>query len=109
MAGENKAFPDWTLTPTTTIGADGYYVAEVVFAGTHKGAMGPVKASNKQVKVRGIDIQLLKDGKLSKEWEYANSAEMLVQVGAMPAIATAPAASGSAVAAAAPTVPAKPK
>jgi hypothetical protein len=60
-----------------------------------------------------LDIQLLKDGKATKEWSYSNSADMLIQIGAMPPIAAPPAAaapgSASPVAAASPTAPAKPK
>jgi hypothetical protein len=81
----------------------------MTFVGTQKGAMGPIKASNKAVKSHMVDIQLLKDGKATREWSYGNSAELLVQIGAMPPIAAAPTASGAAVAAAAPTAPAKPK
>jgi predicted ester cyclase len=109
MAGFYKAFPDGMLPISMSMGIDGYFVFEGAFTGTQKGALGPIKASNKPVKMRLVDIQLLKDGKATKEWSYANNAEMLVQIGAMPPIATAPAASGSAVAAAAPTAPAKPK
>jgi hypothetical protein len=75
--------------------------------------MGTIKASNKPVSTRMLDIQLLKDGKCTKEWSYSNGADMLIQIGAMPPIASAPAAaaSGSAspVAAATPTAAVKPK
>jgi predicted ester cyclase len=99
QGGYNKAFPDWTMTPTTTMAADGYYVVEVTFAGTQKGPMGPIKASNKPVKTSMIDIQLLKDGKASKEWSYFNSADLLTQIGAMPAAPAAPPAAAVAAAA----------
>ena len=113
IATYTKAFPDFTLPTTLTFAVDGFFVAEASFVGTQKGPMGAIKASNKSVNSRMLDIQLLKDGKCTKEWSYSNSADMLVQIGAMPPIAPPPAAaaSGSAspVAAAAPTAPAKPK
>ena len=109
MAVYAKAFPDFTLPTTMTMGVDGYFVAELAFAGTQKGAMGPLKASNKPVKLRMVDIQLLKDGKASKEWSYSNSAEMLIQIGAMPAIPAGPPAAASAAPSPAPAPSVKPK
>jgi steroid delta-isomerase-like uncharacterized protein len=103
----NTAFPDWTMPHKLTIAADGYYVIEATFTGTQKGPMGPVKATNKPVKVGMVDIQLIKDGKATKEWSYFNSADLLIQLGAMPPMVP-PVPAGSAVAATTPTV-AKPK
>jgi steroid delta-isomerase-like uncharacterized protein len=106
----NTAFPDWAMTPTVTMGVDGYYVLETVFSGTQKGPMGPVKASNKPVKTSMVDIQLLKDGKATKEWSYMNSADVLTQIGAMPPMTAAPAAaSGAPSPSPAPAPTAKPK
>ena len=45
--------------------------------------MGTIKASNKSVNSRMLDIQLLKDGKATKEWSYSNSADMLIQMASM--------------------------
>jgi len=109
MGTYNKAFPDFTLPTTWTWGIDGFFVTEATFVGTQKGPMGTIKASNKPVKMRMLDIQLLKDGKASKEWSYSNSAEMLIQIGAMPPIAPPPAGSASAAPSAAPAPTAKPK
>ena len=113
IATYSKAFPDFTLPTTLTFAVDGFFVAEASFVGTQKGPMGTIKASNKSVNSRMLDIQLLKDGKATKEWSYSNSADMLIQIGAMPPIAAPPAAaapgSASPVAAASPTAPAKPK
>jgi steroid delta-isomerase-like uncharacterized protein len=109
IANYTKAFPDWKLPQTTTMGIDGYFVTEMTFTGTQKGALGPIKASNKPVSMRMLDIQLLKDGKASKEWSYANNAEMLIQVGAMPPIAPPPATSASAAPPAAPAPSGKAK
>jgi predicted ester cyclase len=109
MAGFYKAFPDGMLPISMSMAVDGYFIFEGAFTGTQKGALGTIKPTNKPVNMRLVDIQLLKDGKATREWSYGNNAEMLVQLGAMPPIAAAPAASGSAVAATAPTAPAKPK
>jgi steroid delta-isomerase-like uncharacterized protein len=85
MTSLNKAFPDWTDQRSMMMAADGYFVAEVVLTGTQKGPLGPMKATNKPINVHGVDIQLLADGKVRREWEYANTAEMLIELGMMPA------------------------
>jgi steroid delta-isomerase-like uncharacterized protein len=66
MARYAKSCPDYTLPTTMTLGVDGYFVAEVALTGTQTGPMGTIKASNKAVRWRFLDIQLLKDGKASK-------------------------------------------
>jgi steroid delta-isomerase-like uncharacterized protein len=112
IANYTKTFPDWQLPQTMAMGVDGYFVTEIAMAGTQKGPLGTIKASNKPVNMRLLDIQLLKDGKASKEWSYGNTAELLSQIGALPPVGAAPAASGSAApttsaAPAAPTASAK--
>ena len=62
-------------------------------------SLGPNKATNKPVNLHLIDIQLIKDGKASREWSYSNSAEMLIELGAMPPIA-APGTTAAAIPAA---------
>jgi predicted ester cyclase len=109
MASYTKAFPDWKLPQAMSLSADGYFVTEMTFTGTQKGPLGPIKASNKPVSMRMLDIQLLKDGKASKEWSYADNAEMLIQVGAMPPIPAGPAGAASGAPSAAPAPSAKPK
>jgi steroid delta-isomerase-like uncharacterized protein len=102
MGAYNKAFPDFALPTSWMWGIDGFFVTEMSFVGTQKGPMGPIKATNKAVNMRMLDIQLLKDGKASKEWSYSNSADLLIQLGAMPPIAPPSAAAASAAPSAAP-------
>jgi uncharacterized protein (TIGR02246 family) len=97
MALENKAFPDWKLARPFTMGVDGYFVAEVALEATYQGKDMP-KAKGKHVTVRGVDIQRIQDGKLSREWEYADSAEMSVSLGLVPAPTPAPPPSASSTA-----------
>jgi hypothetical protein len=99
MALENKTFPDWRLVRSFVMGVDGYYVAEIALEATYQGKDMP-KAKGQPVKVHGVDIQRIQDGKLSREWEYANSAEMLVSLGLIPAPTPSPAPASSSTAAA---------
>jgi steroid delta-isomerase-like uncharacterized protein len=79
-----KAFPDAKSTITRIMGAGDFVVVELAFAGTHKGALGPLKATNKPVTVQAIDVLQLKDGKIAKGWTYMSTLEMMSQLGAAP-------------------------
>lgn len=101
------AFPDAKQTNTMQLVADGWVVSEGVLEGTNKGALGPIKASNKPVSIHYVDIWQVKDSKIVAGRTYANGMEIMVQVGAMPAPGAAP--SGSAAASAAPSASAPKK
>lgn len=90
------AFPDLAQTKPVQFAAGDMLVTEGTLTGTQKGALGPLKASNKPVSFRFVDFVKIKDGKAVSLVTYSNSAEMLVEVGAMPPMAPAPAGSGSA-------------
>jgi steroid delta-isomerase-like uncharacterized protein len=80
-----KAFPDAKFTPTNAWGIDGFAIVEHMFAGTHKGALGPFPASKKSVNVHVLDIwQPTADGKVQHDWGYFNMVEMLAQTGQLP-------------------------
>jgi steroid delta-isomerase-like uncharacterized protein len=103
--GYNTAFPDFKQTHDVQMTADGFGITEGVLTGTHKGALGPIKASNKPVTVHFVDIWQIKDSKVVAGWTYVNSLELLVEVGAAPAPGAAPSASASAAASAGPAGP----
>jgi steroid delta-isomerase-like uncharacterized protein/uncharacterized protein (TIGR02246 family) len=112
-----KTVPDLAQTKPVQFAAGDTVITEGTLTGTQKGAMGPIKATNKPVSLRFVDIIQMKDGKVARLDTYADSAEMLIEIGAMqpigPAPATAAAASGAPAGSAAPvaaaTGTAKPK
>jgi steroid delta-isomerase-like uncharacterized protein len=91
-----KAIPDLAQTKPVQFAAGDVVVTEGVLTGTQKGALGPLKASNKPVSLRFVDFVKVKDGKAASLTTYADSAEMLTEIGAMPPLGAAPAASASA-------------
>ncbi|HEX3772439.1 MAG TPA: ester cyclase, partial [Polyangiaceae bacterium] len=99
-----KAIPDLAQTKPVQFAAGDVVVTEGVLTGTQKGPMGRLKASNKPVSLRFVDFVKIKDGKAASLTTYGDSAEMLVEIGAMPPIGAAPAASASG----APAAPAAP-
>lgn len=76
-----KAFPDAKPSITRIFGAGDFVVAEVALAGTHKGPLGPVKATNKPVNVQAFEVFQIKDGKIAKGWKYMSTLEVMTQIG----------------------------
>jgi steroid delta-isomerase-like uncharacterized protein len=70
-----RAFPDFQLTPTTQIAADGMVADEATFVGTLKISLGPMKPTGKSVELHSANVFEIKDGKLTRRTSYANSKE----------------------------------
>jgi ketosteroid isomerase-like protein len=90
------AFPDMKAKTLQVFGDGDFAVGEFEYTGTQKGALGPIKATNKPVDLHQIEIDQFKDGKLVKAWVWGNNLEMLTELGVIPAPGTAPAPSPSA-------------
>jgi len=78
------AFPDAKQVPLSNLWAvKDFVIAEGVFTGTHKGKVGPLKATNKPVSLHFVDIAQMKDGKVAHEWSFSSSTEFLTQIGVL--------------------------
>ncbi len=75
------AFPDVKLTTDSTLAAGDYTVAIGSATGTHKGALGPIKATGKTATVKTIQFAKWKDGKMVAEWVFYNNAALMEQLG----------------------------
>jgi predicted ester cyclase len=53
--------------------------------GTHVGEWFGFPATGKSVAARGVDIHLLRDGRLAEHWDVVDITDFLVQTGALPA------------------------
>ena len=53
--------------------------------GTHVGEWFGFSPTGKSLTTRGVDIHLLRDGRLAEHWDVVDISEFLVAVGAMPA------------------------
>jgi steroid delta-isomerase-like uncharacterized protein len=80
----DKAVPDQTVTIENAWAASGVVVMEFTFAGTQKGAFGPLKALNKKFTIHGLDFDVITGDKMSKATTYSNSIEYLTQLGVIP-------------------------
>jgi predicted ester cyclase len=83
VAGFYKTMPDMKDTATNAWGIDGFAIVEHAVSGTQKGAMGPIPATGKTVSGwHMVDIlQPSADNKIMHDWGYANTNELLAQLG----------------------------
>lgn len=79
------AFPDNKTTVANSWGFGDTVVSEIAWAGTHKGSLFGIPATKKSVNVKGLEIAQYKDGKIVKGWTFANSADLMMQLGVLPA------------------------
>lgn len=81
-----KAFPDaeFTINPVWSAGA--YVVSSFTIRGTQKGAFGPAqRVTNKPFTLHGLEVSEIRDGKIARATWYTNGAELLGQLGLLPA------------------------
>lgn len=78
------AFSDGKMTTTSQFGAGDYLFARSEFTGTHDGALGPIKATGKPVKMTVLEFARYQDGKAALVWRFYNMAAMAQQLGLMP-------------------------
>ncbi len=79
-----KALPDVKQTLDPIFAVDEYVVTEATVTGTHNGQLGPLKPTKKPVTMHGVDIMVVKDGKIQRGISYMNNLEILGQEGLLP-------------------------
>lgn len=79
-----KAVPDVAVTVDSAWAAGDSVIAELTMKGTQKGALGPVKATNKPFTGHMVNVADYKDGKLVRSTVYMNALEILGQLGVAP-------------------------
>ncbi|NIR27704.1 MAG: ester cyclase [Gammaproteobacteria bacterium] len=80
-----NAFPDLHITIEGDLIAEGDYVAERwTLEGTHQGELIGIPATGKRVKVAGMSISRLVDGKQVEHWSVMDQFGLLQQIGVIP-------------------------
>jgi len=79
--GMKKAFPDSAFADEVVIGVGNWVIARTIMSGTHKGDMGPIKATNKPIAVHGADVVKMEGGKAVHLEAYRDPVEMMSQLG----------------------------
>lgn len=74
------AFPDIKITVDDTIGADDKVVARWSAVMTHTGDHLGIPATNRQVRITGITIAQIKDGKIIRGWDNWDQLALMQQL-----------------------------
>lgn len=80
----NTAFPDTKVTIESQVAEGDHVVTKLSYHGTHKGELQGIPASGKKVKVTGMSLQRIVNGKIVEEWDEMDSLGMMKQIGAIP-------------------------
>ncbi len=81
------AFPEMDYEVTRTIAAETVVVTQWVFTGTHAQPLGPpvfepaVLPSARTVRIRGVSVYDVVDGRIRRETAYLDLATLLVELG----------------------------
>jgi predicted ester cyclase len=79
------AFPDLVMSAEEIISAGDKVVTRWMMKGTHKGKFMEIEATGREVTITGIIISRFENGKVVEEWEEANIASLMQQLGTMEA------------------------
>ncbi len=75
------AYPDVKIEVLSTVAEGDKVVLHMRFAGTNTGPMGPMPATGKPVKADGVEIFVVKNGKITEHWAVYDSMTMMMQMG----------------------------
>ena len=78
------AFPDLRVTLEDDIAEGDKVVSRWTGQGTHQGELMGIAPTGNQVRVTGITIHRIEDGKIVEEWENFDALGMMQQIGAIP-------------------------
>jgi steroid delta-isomerase-like uncharacterized protein len=75
------AIPDFHVTADLMIADGDTVVTYLTMTGTNIGPFGNMPASNKPVKINGVDIVHIKDGKADERWGVYDNLSLMSQMG----------------------------
>ena len=81
LTAYRTAFPDLKTEIDDLVVADDKAVISFTLTGTHEGDLMGIAATGKQVKVHGMVLSRLEDGKIVEEWEILDMLAMFQQLG----------------------------
>lgn len=83
------AFPDWHSDLGLLVGEGDLVVEQFVASGTQQGEVMGVPGDGRTVRLRGINIFRVRDGKILERWGRLDELGVLRQLGLVPAAAAA--------------------
>ena len=92
MAGFRAGFPDLKFTTNHIIADSNMIWAQYTMTGTNTGPMmGGMPPTGKSIKIDGMDLIRLENGKCVEHWGYNEGRKMMEQLGLMPPMGAPPA------------------
>lgn len=83
-----RAFPDAQITIETEVENGDWVAHRFIFEGTQEetlvGPSAEIPATNRRVRVRGVEFARVEDGKIAEDYLCFDQAEVLTQLGLMP-------------------------
>ena len=76
-----QAFPDLHFNIQDIVAEKGKVVIRFLATGTHKGQLGPIPPTEKQVKMLGYITHRLEDGKIIEDWVVRDTYGLMIQLG----------------------------
>jgi steroid delta-isomerase-like uncharacterized protein len=76
-----RAFPDMHVTVEDLLAEGDKLAARYYWTGTHQGTFIDIATTGKQVRVRGLDIWRLRDGKCIEHWNIEDALSLMQQLG----------------------------
>jgi steroid delta-isomerase-like uncharacterized protein len=83
--GSLAAFPDGQTTTDDLVAEGDKVVERFTLVGTHKGDFMGIPASGKQVRITGMSIFRIANGKIVEHWGENDAMGLLMQLGVLPA------------------------
>lgn len=83
--GSLAAFPDGRTTTDDLVAEGDKVVERFTFVGTQKGEFLGIPATGKQVRVTGMSIFRIANGKITEHWGENDGMGLLMQLGVLPA------------------------
>ena len=79
-----SAFPDYHSTVEDQIAEGDKVVTRFISEGTHQGELMGIAPTGNRVRVTGIDIDRVEEGKIVEHWSEADLLGMMTQLGVIP-------------------------
>jgi predicted ester cyclase len=79
-----SAFPDVRLNIEEQVAEGDRVVTRWIGSGTHQGEMMGIAPTGNQIRVDGITISRIQEGKVVEDWELFNALGLMQQLGAVP-------------------------
>ncbi len=91
----HHCYPDMVVTVEGQVAERDIVATWYTMRATHLGAFGGVPATGKRITLRGVNVQRIRNGRITEQWGGSNALEALLELGVV-RLANDPGAAGPA-------------